>query len=129
MGEGCFDSLECAELGLNRDALTTGYPELVVSGGRGANITLTYAEALCKGKEKGNRNETEGKEIRGAKDRFLPDGGQHHLFRPLWWRTFCYLQLEAETGPEPLTLEDLRSRFTAYPFRAQGQLREQRSGA
>ena len=98
--------------------LTTGYPELVISGGRGANITLTYAEALYKGREKGNRNETEGKEIRGIEDRFQPDGGQHRTFRPLWWRTFRYLQLDAETGPEPLTLEDLRSRFTAYPFEA-----------
>jgi hypothetical protein len=33
--------------------LTTGYPELVTSGGRGSNLTLTYAEALWKGHEKG----------------------------------------------------------------------------
>jgi alpha-L-rhamnosidase len=107
-----------ASLLLDQSYLTTGYPELVVSGGRGANITMTYSEALYKGNEKGNRNDTEGKEIRGAQDRFLPDGGDHRLFRPLWWRTFRYLQLDAETGPEPLTIEDLRSRFTAYPFRA-----------
>ncbi len=103
---------------LDQSYLTTGYPELVVSGGRGANITLTYAEALLKGNEKGNRNETEGKEIRGAQNRFLPDGGQHRLFRPLWWRTFRYVQIDAETGSEPLTIEDFRSRFTAYPFQA-----------
>jgi hypothetical protein len=96
--------------------LTTGYPELVTSGGRGSNLTLTYAEALWKGHEKGNRNETEGKEMRGITDRFQPDGGPHRLFRPLWWRTFRYLQIDAETGAEALVLEDLRSRFTAYPF-------------
>ena len=98
--------------------LTTGYPELVVSGGRGAMLTLTYAEALWKGREKGNRNETEGKEMHGITDRFQPDGGRERLFRPLWWRTFRYLQIEAETGAEPVTLVDLRSRFTAYPFQA-----------
>ena len=96
--------------------LTTGYPELMTSGGQGSNLTLTYAEGLWKGHEKGNRNEIEGKEMRGLLDRFQPDGGQHRLFRPLWWRTFSYLQIEAETGSQPLTIEDLRSRFTAYPF-------------
>ena len=105
-----------ASLLLDQSYLTTGYPELVTSGGRGANIKLTYAEALYKGREKGNRNEIEGKEIRGIEDRFEPDGGQHRTFRPLWWRTFRYLQVDIETGEEPLVIEDLRSRFTAYPF-------------
>ncbi len=48
--------------------------------------------------KKGNRNEIEGKEIRGIEDRFLPDGGQHRLFRPLWWRAFRYLQLDRGDG-------------------------------
>jgi hypothetical protein len=108
-----------ASLLFDQSYLTTGCPELLTSGGRGANITLTYAEALYKGREKGNRNEIEGKEIRGIEDRFQPDGGQHRTFRPLWWRTFRYLQLDVETGEEPLVIEDLRSRFTAYPFKAQ----------
>jgi hypothetical protein len=107
-----------ASLLFDQSYLTTGYPELVTSGGRGATIKLTYAEALRKGREKGNRNEVEGKEMRGIEDHFLPDGGQHRLFRPLWWRAFRYLQLDVETGGEPLTIEDLRSRFTAYPFTA-----------
>jgi hypothetical protein len=108
-----------ASLLCDQSYLTTGYPELVISGGRGGSITLTYAEALYKGREKGNRNEIEGKGIRGIEDRFHPDGGQHRTFRPLWWRTFRYLQLDVEAGEEPLVLEDLRSRFTAYPFRAE----------
>jgi hypothetical protein len=101
---------------LDRTHLTTGYPELVVSGGRGAEIVLAHAEALYRGREKGNRNETEGKEMRGYEDRFLPDGGEHRLFRPLWWRTFRYLQITVETRSEPVVLEDLRAVFTAYPF-------------
>ena len=107
-----------ASLLFDQSYLTTGYPELLISGGRGSNITLTYAEALYNGREKGNRNEIVGKEIRGIEDRFQPDGSQRRTFRPLWWRAFRYLQLDVVTGPEPLTLEDLRSRFTAYPFEA-----------
>jgi hypothetical protein len=105
-----------ASLLFDQSYLTTGYPELVTSGGRGANLKLTYAEALYKGHEKGNRNDIEGKEIRGIEDRYHPDGGQHRMFRPLWWRTFRYVQLDIETGDEPLVIEDYRSRFTAYPF-------------
>ena len=97
--------------------LTTAYPELLVSGGRGSEVTLTYAEALFKGREKGNRNETEGRKILGYYDEFLPDGGAHRLFRSLWWRTYRYLQLEVSTQSEPLVIEDLHGVFTAYPFK------------
>ena len=105
-----------ASLLFDQSYLTTGYPELVTSGGRGASLSVTYAEALYKGREKGNRNDIEGKEIRGIEDRFHPDGGQHRMFRPLWWRTFRYVQLDVQTGDDPLVIEDFRSRFTAYPF-------------
>jgi hypothetical protein len=96
--------------------LTTAYPELRVSGGRGAEITLTYAEALFKDGHKGNRNETEGRTIRGYYDQFLPDGGAHRLFRSLWWRTYRYLQMDITTQADPLVIEDLQCAYTAYPF-------------
>jgi alpha-L-rhamnosidase len=105
-----------ASLLLDQTYLTTAYPELIASGGRRAEITLTYAEALWKGKEKGNRDVTEGKEIRGYHDLFLADGGEHRLFRPLWWRTYRYVQIDVQTRDEPATLEDFRGEFTAYPF-------------
>ncbi|MFB3924079.1 MAG: family 78 glycoside hydrolase catalytic domain [Terriglobia bacterium] len=101
---------------LDRGQLTCAYPELVVSGGRGAEITLAHSESLYKGQEKGNRNETAGKEMRGYEDVYLPDGGAHRLFRPLWWRTFRYLQIDVKTAANPVTLEDIRGLFTAYPF-------------
>ena len=101
--------------------LTTAYPELTVSGGKGGEVTLTYAEALFKNREKGNRNETEGREIVGYQDQFLPDGGDHRMFRSLWWRTYRYLQLDITTQGEPLILEDLIAAFTAYPFQMRAQ--------
>jgi len=101
--------------------LTTAYPELSVSGGRGSEVTLTYAEALFQDHRKGNRNETEGREIFGYHDEFLPDGGAHRLFRSLWWRTYRYLQMDVSTQSEPLVVEDLRGVFTAYPFAMRAQ--------
>jgi alpha-L-rhamnosidase len=103
---------------LDQGYLTTAYPELVVSGGKDAAIGMRYAENLwVPGTgDKGHRDEIEGKEMRGLRDLFVADGGARRLFRPLWWRTYRYLELSVETREEPLTVEDLRGVFTAYPF-------------
>jgi alpha-L-rhamnosidase len=104
---------------LDRGHLTCAYPELDFSGGRGAQITLRYTEALFQTfkprKLKGNRNEVEGKEFHGYGDTILADGGRH-TWRPLFWRTYRYLQLTIETGGEALAIEDLRGVYTGYPF-------------
>ncbi len=102
---------------LDRKTLTTAYPELTVSGGKGADIKLTYSEALYdKEGHKGDRNDVDDRIARGLSDRFLPDGGQHRTFEPLWWRTWRYLDLDIQTASEPLQLESLTASFTAYPF-------------
>lgn len=111
---------------LDRSTLTTGYPELTVSGGKGAQIWLTYSEALYDNKgHKDDRNaidytDAQGvkhpRTARGQRDEFLPDGGDHRTFEPLWWRAWRYLNLDIETGAAPLTLDSLKAAFTAYPF-------------
>ena len=102
---------------LDRKTLTTSYPELTVSGGKGARIVLTYSEALYdKQEHKGDRDEVGDRTARGLADSFIPDGGPHRVFMPLWWRTWRYLDLDITTGSEPLTLESLKAHFTAYPF-------------
>ena len=107
-----------ARLLLDQTYLTTAYPELIVSGGKGATLSLGYAEALFKPGtgEKGNRNEVEGREFIGYYDQFTADGGSQRLFRPLWWRTYRYLELKISTQDEPLIIEDLRGVYTGYPF-------------
>jgi alpha-L-rhamnosidase len=107
---------------IDNGELTTGYPMLSVRGGRGATIRLTYAEALVDAKgEKGNRNEIQGKHIEGVADEFLPGGGETTLeFSPLSWRTWRYLQIEVETADAPLTVTELKTVFSAYPFVEKG---------
>lgn len=101
---------------LDQEYNTVAYPELTVSGGKSSIIQLTYAEALfTKQFEKGNRNEIEGKEIIGNHDIFIADGNKR-TFRPLWFRTYRYLQLDIETGAEPLTVHALSAKATGYPF-------------
>ncbi len=101
----------------DQSELTTGYPELNVSMGNGSRIKLVYAEALFDSLgNKGNRNIIEGKKIKGYADLFLPDGGHERIFRPLWFRTWRYLELEIETKNEPLIINDFTSEFVAYPL-------------
>jgi hypothetical protein len=96
---------------------TIGYPVLKVSGGGGSKIKITYAEALFDSQgQKGNRNEVEGKTMKGLYDVFYPDGGKERSFSPLWLRTWRYIQLDIETGDQPLVLDDLYGIYTGYPF-------------
>jgi len=108
-----------ATMVLDQGFETVGYPELVTSGGRDASIRLLYAEAPWypqRGRGKGNRDEIEGKLFRGLHDVVIADGGSRRLYRPLWWRTWRYIQVTIETAAEPLAIEDLRSTYTGYPL-------------
>lgn len=96
--------------------LTTAYPDLKVSGGSGAMVRITYAEALVDASgQKGNRNQIDGKHIIGVHDEFLP-GGLSCEFVPLTWRTWRYMQLEVTTKDQPLHIESLNAWFSAFPF-------------
>lgn len=100
---------------LDMGRLTTAYPALTASGA-GGSIRLTYAEALVDADgDKGNRNEIDGKHIFGLVDEFLP-GSTSREFMPLNWRTWRYLQIDVQTKDQPVTIEGMRSWFTAYPF-------------
>ena len=107
---------------LDNGVLTNAYPELTVSKGRGATVTLGYAEALVDAKnQKGNRNEIENRTLRGFEDQFIADGADKRTFRPVWFRTYRYLQMTVETKDEPLVVEDLVGQFTGYPFEQKAQ--------
>jgi hypothetical protein len=111
-----------ATLLIDHTYLTTGHPELTVSGGKGGVIQLRYAETLVKvvpggwRLQKGNRDDIEGKELIGYHDEFLPDSGDRRTFRPLWWRTWRYLELDIKTGDAPLVLNDLTATHVGFPF-------------
>ncbi len=112
-----------AVLLLDQTYLTTAYPELTVSGGRDAVVRMRYAESLfeppapgSRSMRKGNRDEVEGKVFIGNHDEFVPDGGSRRRFRPLWWRTYRYLELDIETRDQALEIEDLTGTYVGFPF-------------
>jgi len=102
---------------LDQKHLTNAFAVLETSGGAGSTVGLVYAEALKDNKgNKGNRNEIEGKTVVGVRDEFRPDGGEHRRFQTLWFRTYRFVQVEIQTGDEPLRIHDLHGIFVGYPF-------------
>ncbi|RZJ83137.1 MAG: alpha-L-rhamnosidase, partial [Chryseobacterium sp.] len=77
-----------------------------------------YAEALFKNGIKGNRNDIADKEILGNFDIFHPDGADKRLFRPLWLRTYRFIQLDIVTKAQPLIIDDFYGMQSGYPFKA-----------
>jgi alpha-L-rhamnosidase len=107
-----------ASILIDRGAMTTAYPNLVISRGKGAVLRLTYAEALVDRRgRKGDRNETADRSILGLNDTFIADGAVGRAWTTLWWRSWRYLQLDVRTGSEAVQIESLKAHFTGYPFR------------
>jgi hypothetical protein len=103
---------------------TTGYPALSISSGKGATVEIGYAESLyvLGTHSKGNRNEVAGKQFIGYQDVFVSDGGRQRTYRPLWWRTWRYIQLKVTTEDSPLTVDSLTAEHNGYPFERKAHL-------
>ena len=102
--------------------LTTAYPIVTFSGGRGATVRLRYAEALTdEAGKKSRRDDLAFGDVRGYGDVVRPDGPKRS-YQPLFWRTFRFVRVEIATAEKPLTIHALRYAFCAYPFRAQAQV-------
>lgn len=113
---------------IDQTFLTTAYPELYVSGGKGSSIQLTYSEALFNKEGKANRNDIEGRQVVGFTDIFYPDGADGRLFRPLWFKTYRYIQVDIETSGEALVLNDLYGIYTGYPFKENASFESNEAG-
>lgn len=100
----------------------TGWPELVVSGGKGSSIRQMWVESLLEpdspqGHPKGNRRQVAGKVLpEGVGDEWICNGETDQRLTPIWWRSGCYCLLEIETGDEPLELTRLRLLRSGHPF-------------
>lgn len=97
-------------------------PFAEVSGGDGARIGWSWAEALYRPKSnvKGNRNEFVGKTFRGMTDTFLPAGAAHAKFSTHWWRAGRWCLLTVKTAERPLTIHRLALHETRYPVENEG---------
>lgn len=97
----------------------SAFPELRVSGGKGASIEWDWAEGLYQKDVKPNRGQFEGYHLTYANakgDRFIMDGRENARFTTLWWRCGRWCQLMVQTSEEPLTITDLGLIETRYPL-------------
>lgn len=96
------------------------FPRLVVRGGRGADVSIRWAEALLKGTtgtEKGPRGEIDGKYFQGLVDAFVaPGGGEPRSFEPLWFEAGRFVEIIVRTADEPLEILSFSLRETGYPI-------------
>ena len=105
-----------ASIVVDFEVLTMGYPELTLNGGKNGSVQVKYAEALYeKVNLKAHRDSVEGKTMFGVWDVFRPDG-EMRTFRPLWKRTFRYVQFNVETKDEPLEIVSYINEYSGYPY-------------
>jgi alpha-L-rhamnosidase len=105
-----------ASLLIDNETVSIGFPEMKLSGGKGGKLTIRYAEnLLLPDLSKGDRNVVEGKSIRGIRDVIVPDG-RSFVYSPLWYRAFRFVQIDVETGSEPLTINDFIFHETVSPM-------------
>jgi hypothetical protein len=98
------------------EIFTMGYPELTVTGGKNSKIQVKYAEALYEAVNlKGHRDSVNNLKMFGVWDIFHPDG-YRRTFRPLWKRTFRYIQFIIETKDEPIDILSYQLEYSGYPY-------------
>jgi alpha-L-rhamnosidase len=112
---------------LDQTYLTNAYLTLNFSNGKGAGMSVSYAESLFTSLAnyrtvKGNRNDVDGKIFAGRRDSLISDGSPNQTFTTLYWRTYRYVQLRIQTKDDPLVIDDIYGTFTGYPFQLNAKL-------
>ena len=113
-----------AVLLIDAGRVLAAYPELVVSGGRAAEIKLTYTEALYDSAKQrlADRASING-QVLGISDVIRPDGGLRRTYQPNWYRVWRFVEVRIKTGSDPLTLNALNTYETGYPFTQRGRFK------
>lgn len=101
-------------------------PRLVTSGGRGAKISLGWAEALMtvdqEVRAKADRTGWRDRYFYGIYDHFLPDGRDRMAFWTAWYRAGRFVSLEIRTAEEPLRIDRLRLEEFRYPLTVESSI-------
>lgn len=106
-----------------------GYPQLETRGGRGAIVSIEWAEALYENTDgpvdgvtlKGHRDEISNRRFFGFGDRFLCAGDDSFVFPAFWWRSGRFLQIRVMTEEEPLVISRLGIVCTRYPLECESE--------
>ncbi|WP_256010390.1 alpha-L-rhamnosidase-related protein [Desertivirga xinjiangensis] len=106
---------------LDQTFYTNAYLTLDFSKGKGAGISIGYAETMydqgSSELRKSDRNDVQNKKFVGRIDSLLADGSEHQSFTTLNYRSYRYIRLIVQTKDESLIIEDIYGTFTGYPFK------------
>lgn len=106
----------------------TGYIRAAFLGGKGAEVSLLYAEAYVQegvvGPEhipvKADRMDKEKGHLSGYEDFYhvagVRTGEEPEVYEPYWFRTFRFVRLHIETAQEEIVLHGLDYEETGYPL-------------
>lgn len=103
---------------LDNEIMTLGYPEIILSGGKNSHVKISYGETLFHSDRTGkdDRSKIDGNQLIGYFDVFMPDGGENRMYRPNWFRSFRYIQIDITTSDEELQLVDYYNQKSEYPI-------------
>jgi len=103
---------------IDNEVMTIGFPEMILTGGKNSHIKVSYAETLFHSDRVGkdDRSKIEGNQLIGYSDIFIPEGGKRRLYRPNWFRSFRYIQIDILTEDEPLEIVDYYNQKSEYPI-------------
>ncbi|WP_308635494.1 alpha-L-rhamnosidase-related protein [Paenibacillus silvisoli] len=116
---------------LDAGSLSTGYLQLWLAGGSGAEVRLLCSECYEYPMEPGGRRDKgvrdewkEGKSLYGPVDVYTVAGvgeaDRPEYYEPFWFRGFRFVRLEVTALSEPLTLIGFTYRDTGYPLEVTG---------
>lgn len=115
-GEIVVDRFKKATILFDFGKMTMGYPNIKFENGNKATIKVRYAESLYDDVNvKAHRDSVNGKKMFGVWD-FMKLNGEPTHFRPLWQRSFRYVQFEISTNDQPLHIKSFTNEFSAYPY-------------
>lgn len=106
---------------LKLDTYDTGFPQLILEGGAGAKLTLTYAECYKQCRTdgtlyKGIRDDAGDRAVLdGFADGYIADG-ETQVILPFMYRAFRFVRVHIRTKEEPLTLRRFTFLRTGYPL-------------
>ncbi len=97
------------------------YPDVVLSGGKGAKFAICFAEASHRGdnnlktSEPDARNLIVGRYLPAFGDTFVSDGRKGAKFSAPWFRCGKWVRIDIETKDEPLTVDSVAIIESRYP--------------
>ncbi|MCD9024791.1 alpha-L-rhamnosidase C-terminal domain-containing protein [Cohnella silvisoli] len=107
-----------AAVELDAGELTTGYLRFVLEGGAGGQIRFLCSESYeTPDGQKGVRDDTSGKQLRGYTESYSVAGGREETYETFLFRTFRFVRIEIEASlGEPLVIHHANYRETGYPL-------------